>query len=127
MNKRFKLYKGFTLIEVMVAMAVFAIAGVALIASTSTHFTNLSVLETKMLANWVASNQLVEASLEQSWPLKNNKEGKVELAGREWFWKQRIAKTNDKDMSQVAIEIRLKETDKLSLSSLSTYVIKEGK
>jgi general secretion pathway protein I len=127
MNKRFKLCKGFTLIEVMVAMAVFAIAGVALIASTSTHFTNLSVLETKMLANWVASNQLVEASLEQSWPLKNNKKGKVELAGREWFWQQKIAKTNDKNMSQVSIEIRLKETDKLSLSSLSTYVIKEGK
>lgn len=124
---RLKQCKGFTLIEVMVAMAVFAIAGVALIASTSTHFTNLSVLETKMLANWVASNQLVEASLEQSWPLKNNKKGKVELAGREWFWQQKIAKTNDKNMSQVSIEIRLKETDKLSLSSLSTYVIKEGK
>jgi len=122
-NKR----KGFTLIEVMVAMAVFAIAGVALISSTSTHFTNLSLLETRMIANWVASNQLVEASLDESWPLKNNKKGKVELAGREWFWQQTIAKTNDKNMSQVSIEVRLDETDESSLTSISTYVVKEGK
>lgn len=119
--------KGFTLIEVMVAMAVFAIAGVALISSTSTHFTNLSLLETRMIANWVASNQLVEASLDESWPLKNNKKGKVELAGREWFWQQTIAKTNDKNMSQVSIEVRLDETDESSLTSISTYVVKEGK
>lgn len=119
--------KGFTLIEVMVAMAVFAIAGVALISSTSTHFTNLSLLETRMIANWVASNQLVEASLDESWPLKNNKKGKVELAGREWFWQQTIAKTNDKNMSQVSIEVRLEQADESSLTSISTYVVKKGK
>lgn len=118
--------KGFTLIEVMVAMAVFAIAGVALVSSTSTHFINLNTLETKMMANWVASNQLVEASLDKTWPRQNNKKGKVEFAGREWFWLQKVAKTNDKNMSQVSIEVRLNQSEKNSLTSLTTYLAKEG-
>lgn len=125
LSKRIKT-KGFTLIEVMLAMAIFAIAGVALVSSTSTHFRNLSLLETKMIANWVASNQLVEISLEKSWPLKNNKKGKEELAGREWFWVQKVVKTNDENMSQVTIEVRLDQTAKSSITSLSTYVVKES-
>lgn len=119
--------RGFTLIEVMLAMAIFAFAGVALVSSVDTHLRNLSHLETKMIASWVASNQLVEATLDKSWPLKNNKKGKVELAGREWFWQQKIAKTNDNNMSAVSIEVRLKETQKSFLASLTTYVSKAGK
>ncbi|WP_076417282.1 type II secretion system minor pseudopilin GspI [Colwellia sp. UCD-KL20] len=118
---------GFTLIEVMLAMAIFAIAGVALISSTDTHFRSLSHLETKMMANWVASNQLVEASLNKSWPPRNNKKGKVELAGREWFWIQKVAKTSDQNMSAISIEVRLDQAQKSSLTSLTTYVVKEQK
>ena len=122
-----KISQGFTLIEVMLAMSIFAIAGVALVSSSNTHFTNLSHLENKMMANWVASNQLVEATLDKSWPPKNNKKGKVELAGREWFWLQKVAKTNDKNMSAVTIEVRTDQTQKSSLSSLTTYIAKEEK
>lgn len=118
---------GFTLIEVMLAMAIFAIAGVALVSTTETHFRNLGHLETKMMANWVASNQLVEAKLDKSWPLKNNKKGKEKLADREWFWIQKVAKTSDQNLSAVSIEVRLDQTKKLSLTNLTTYVSKETK
>jgi len=118
---------GFTLIEVMLAMAIFAIAGVALISSADTHFRHLSYIETKMMANWVASNQLVEATLDKSWPPKNNKKGKVELAGREWFWMQKVLKTTDQNMKAVSVEIRLDKAKETSLASLTTYLVKETK
>jgi len=61
---------GFTLIEVMLAMAVFAIAGVALLSAATNNARNISYLEDKMFANWVASNQLVATHLVDTWPLR---------------------------------------------------------
>ena len=116
--------RGFTLIEDMLAMAVFSIAGIALLSAASNNARNIGYLESKMFANWVASNQLVAASLEKKWPPKNNLKGDVELAGRTWFWQQKVIKTTDKDMRAIIMEVRLNEDDELAVSSLTTYVSK---
>jgi len=124
---RFKKQQAFTLLEVMLAMAVFAIAGVALLGAAGNNLKNVGNLETKMFANWVASNQLVEVNLNTNWPPKNNKKGKVEMAGREWYWQQKVIKTTDKDMRAVVLEVRLDEDKKQPLTSLMTYVSKVAK
>ncbi len=120
-------HKGFTLIEVMLAMAVFAIAGIALLSAASNNARNIGYLESKMFANWVASNQLVAVSVDEKWPPKNNFKGEVELAGRAWFWQQKVIKTTDKDMRAIVMEVRLNEDDELAISSLTTYVSKVEK
>ncbi len=108
----------------MLAMAVFAIAGVALLTTADNHFRNMSHLESKMLTSWIASNQLVEATLDKSWPPQNNKKGTVELAGKEWFWIQKVIKTADKNMRAVVIEVRATEQQEAVISSLTTYLTK---
>lgn len=115
---------GFTLIEVMLALGVFSIAGVALLSAASNNARNIGHLEDKMFANWVASNQLVAASLETTWPPKNNAIGEVEMAGRAWFWTQKVIKTTDNDMRAIVMEVRLRKDDELAVSSLTTYVSK---
>lgn len=115
---------GFTLIEVLLALSVFSLAGLALLNTADTHFTSLNNLENKMIADWVASNQLVEVNLETTWPPKNNKTGQETLAGREWHWTQKVTKTQDDDMREVVVEVRFKEKDELALTSLKTYVSK---
>ncbi|MBA6304260.1 type II secretion system minor pseudopilin GspI [Colwellia sp. MB02u-14] len=119
-----KLSLGFTLIEVMLAMAIFSIAGIALLSAADNNFKNLSHLESKVLANWVASNQLVAVTLAEEWPPKNNKKGKVEMAGQEWFWQQKVIKTENKNMRSVVIEVRNKEDQKLAITSMVTYLSK---
>ena len=117
-------WAGFTLIEVLLAMSIFSIAGIALLSTADTHMNNLSILEKKTYADWVASNQLVEVNLTKKWPPKNNKKGKEELVGHTWFWTQQVLKTNDADMRAVRVEVRLDENDKLALTSLTTYIAK---
>ena len=119
-----KLAKGFTLIEVMLAMAVFSIAGIAILGTADTNVRNLGYLESKIMASWVASNQLVEVTVKSAWPPKNNKKGKVELAGQTWFWQQKVLKTTDKDMRSIVMQVRLDETEASALSSLTTYISK---
>ncbi len=113
---------GFTLIEVMLAMAVFSIAGVALLGAAGNNFRHISHLEEKMFANWVASNQLVSASLSDTWPPKNNKKGEVQMAGRQWFWHQKVINTENKEMRAIVMEVRVNEDDELAVTSLMTYL-----
>lgn len=117
---------GFTLIEVMLAMAIFAIAGVALLGSAQNNFTNIANLEQKTIAQWVASNQLVAANIDSTWPPKDNRKGKVEMAGTSWFWLQKVVRTTDSNMRQVTIEIRLNEKDEQPITSLVTFIAKAG-
>lgn len=115
---------GFTLIEVLLALSVFSLAGLALLNTADTHFNSLNNIEDKMVADWVAANRLVEVNLDVSWPPKNNKNGKVEMASREWFWHQKVVKTTDDDMREVTIVVKLDEKSDLPITSLKTYVSK---
>lgn len=106
----------------MLAMAVFAIAGVALLGVADNHYRHINHLEEQMFANWVASNQLVELSLDKSWPPKNNRKGSVEMAGRTWFWQQKVIKTTNKELRAITMQVRLKEDNKLVSANLMTYL-----
>jgi len=119
-----KFQRAFTLIEVMLAMAIFAIAGTAILGTADANLRGLSKLEQTTIANWVVSNQLVEASLDTKWPPRNNKQGQVELAGIEWFWKQKVIKTTDKNMRALVMEVRLNEKDETPVAFMMTYVVK---
>ena len=46
------------------------------------------------------------------------------MAGQEWFWLQRVIKTENKNMRSVVIEIRQKEDEELAITSLVTFVSK---
>ena len=116
---------GFTLLEVMLAMAVFAIAGVALLGVADNNYRHISHLEEQMFANWVASNQLVEVSLDKTWPPKNNRKGKVEMAGRTWYWQQKVIKTNNKELRSIIMEVRLNEDDELVTASLMAFLAQD--
>jgi len=121
-QKMFAKKLGFTLIEVMLAMAVFSIAGVALLGVADNNYRHISHLEEQMFANWVASNQLVVLSLDETWPPKNNKKGKVEMAGRTWYWQQKVVKTANKELRSVVMEVRANEDDELVTASIMTYL-----
>ncbi|KHA61749.1 type II secretion system minor pseudopilin GspI [Vibrio sp. MarTm2] len=79
-----KINKGFTLLEVLVALAIFATAAIATIRSVSQHINTLSYLEEKTFASMVVDNQMAKVILSGRKPTK--KQGSEELAGREWFW-----------------------------------------
>ncbi|EGA70851.1 general secretion pathway protein I [Vibrio sinaloensis DSM 21326] len=76
--------RGFTLLEVLVALAIFATAAIATIRSVSQHINTLSYLEEKTFASMVVDNQMAKVILSGRKPSK--KQGSEELAGREWFW-----------------------------------------
>ncbi|CAE6880035.1 COG2165 Type II secretory pathway [Vibrio sp. B1FLJ16] len=77
--------RGMTLLEVLVALAIFATAAISVIRSVSQHINTVSYLEEKMFAAMVVDNQMASVMLDTG-ELKA-KNGTEELAGRTWYWK----------------------------------------
>lgn len=119
---------GFTLLEVMVAMFIFAVAGAAIVKTTTEHINSVGKLEEITFATWVANNQLTRASLqsEKAWPPKNNERGSVEMLDRTWYWQQEVQGTADADLKAVIITVGNDPEYKGSIISVTTFVAKSN-
>lgn len=111
-------YKGFTLLEVLVALAILAIALSAIIKVTAENAENASYLRDKTLAHWVAMNVLTEIRVQEEWPNVGTKEGISEMAERKWYWFLKISTTVDNELRRLEVKVRL---DKKA-ESLTTLV-----
>lgn len=86
---------GFTIVESLVALFVFALAGVALITMQTQSVTALSRVETRALANLAAENTLIDAMAKRSALELGTRTGEIQIAGRDWEWSLEIARTDD--------------------------------
>ncbi|WP_283106221.1 type II secretion system minor pseudopilin GspI [Shewanella saliphila] len=114
--------RGMTLLEVIVALAVFSIAAVSVTKSLSEQMANMPILEERTLAQWVASNQMVEVRLTDAFPDIGKKEGEVELAGREWFWRQEVVKTTDEKFRMIKVSVSDDNRYQRIVAQVSSYV-----
>ena len=102
-----KRHAGFTLLEVLVALAVLAIAMSAIIHAATQSIQGVAILREQTFAGWVALNQVNQLLLESKpWPAEGSRAGKAELAGRNWRWEARFAKTVDPDLRRVEMTVR---------------------
>lgn len=113
---------GFTLIGVMVAVAVIAIALPALLFAINTSVDGTAQLKEKAVASWVAENRITELRLRNQhngYAPKSVSNGVDEMAGQEWFWELKPVKTPVDKF--IRIEVRIwrekKEDDPLLLAT----------
>jgi general secretion pathway protein I len=100
---------GFTLIEVLVALAIVAIGMAALLSALSSSADSASYLRDKTFAEWVALNRIEEVRLANALPQEGKTDGEVELANRKWKWQQEVMKTEVTGILRV--DVRVKPTE----------------
>ena len=84
---------GFTLIEVLVALAIVAFGLTALFTVTNQTARASTYLREKTLAQWIALNRITEARLAGQPPADDNMEGETKYAGQDWRWELKTIKT----------------------------------
>jgi len=114
---------GMTLIEVMVALAVFSLAALAAVNVATEHMRSLSYIEQKTLALWVANNHLTQLELDKKMPKLGESKGSVKFAGQTWYWRQSGLKTPDPDFRMVKIRILGNKDSKSALAELTSYMV----
>jgi general secretion pathway protein I len=116
--------RGMTLLEVMVAMVIFAITATAVLKAAGEHLNGVGQIEEITFATYVANNRLTEAHLESIWPPKNNQKGSQEMSGRTWYWQQNILATNDKDLRAIEVSVGLDPQYGSSITTVTSYLAK---
>lgn len=96
---------GFSLLETLVAFAVFALAALALINLAGENTRSAAHVETRVLSGIVADNIAVQALSLPFPPALGETEGETEMGGRTWTWRQSVTTTPDPGM--VRIEVRV--------------------
>ena len=98
---------GFTLIEVLVALAVLTIALAAVMRALSQNIDTSASLRDRTVAMWVAQNRLVLHQIQRDFPALDTTTGDVEMAGRKWLWTELVtAAPGEPAMRQIHIEVR---------------------
>ena len=103
--------RGFTLLEVIVALTVLAITLGSIIKATGDYTANQAYLRDRTLANWAARNVLAEFQLDSAWPEVGERKGTVEMGRMEWDWLARISQTEEADLRRLDVEVRPLDAD----------------
>ena len=112
---------GFTLVEILVALAVLAIALTATARSLGGALDTTAALRDRTLARWVAEDRLAEIELRREWPDLDVKEGDADMGGRAFHWRQETGVTPAARMRRIELSVFLAGTDS-PLAKLTGFV-----
>lgn len=113
---------GFTLIEVLVALAILAIALGAIIKTMSSNAYNAIYLRDRTLAHWVAMNKVTELQISPTWPSPGKTDGHSLMGSREWFWVTEIATTPDADVETIKVSVSDKRDAENPVAIVHAYI-----
>lgn len=114
--------KGFTLLEIMVALTVLALALSAAVTAVGRQAADAGYLRDKTYAHWVGMNRVAEIQLSKTWPDVGRQNGDEELATQRWFWLAEVKETPDPDTRRLEVQVRLNEEDETPLANLTAYL-----
>jgi general secretion pathway protein I len=97
--------RGFTLVEVLVALTVVALGLTALMVAVSGTARTSGYLRDKTIAQWIALNRLTQVRLMVNKLGDNQDTGQVDFAGRKWHYDTRYFDTQFQSMKRVEIRV----------------------
>lgn len=74
---------GFTLLEVMVALAILSVVAISASQASRSYLHSVANMKTRTLANYVAQNTISELHIQKAW-LDSQSTKQVQAQGREW-------------------------------------------
>ncbi|HCW60984.1 MULTISPECIES: type II secretion system minor pseudopilin GspI [Sphingobium] len=96
---------GFTLLEMLVALAVFSLAALALVRLQGVTLRTAADLDSKAMGQIVARNLMVDVQTDPVPPSIGEEDGEVSNGGRRWRWSRVVKPTDDRRLLQVDLTV----------------------
>lgn len=101
--------RGFTLIEVVVALAIVAVGMLAVFKTIGDTVRNVDDLRDRSFAEWIADNRITEMRISGEMPSVEETAGELDYAGRHWHWVTKVSQTQVQGLRRIDVSVRREE------------------
>jgi len=103
--------RAFTLIEVMVALAIISLSLTAVAAKMGRMIDTSNAMRERTYASWIAQNKITELRLANVLPEVSATSGEIEYANTTWYWRAEIAESGIENLYRVNVTIFYPDND----------------
>ncbi len=118
-----KFSDGFTLVEVLVALAIIAVALMAALRAAGQGTNNVGELRLRLLAGWVAENRLAEHRAREDWLPLGIHSGKERQGGLDFGWREEVIATPNPAFRRVDVRVFDGRDETHALAHLAGFVV----
>lgn len=114
--------RGFTLVEILVALAIVAIALTAGMRALTQATDSATALKARTLALWVAQNRLAAAQVAAPWPALGSYAGEASQAGASFLWQANVTTTPNPAFRRIDIVIAEPHAPDYAVAKLTGFL-----
>lgn len=115
--------RGFTLIEVLVALAIVAIALMAALRAAGQGTANVGELRARLLAGWVAENLVAEQRARGEWLALGIQRGSGRQGGIDFGWREEVVATPNPAFRRVDVSVFPAAEESRPLARFTAFVV----
>lgn len=115
--------KGFTLVEVLVALAIISIALMSALRAAGQGTNNAGELRSRLLAGWVAENRLAEHRARADWLPLGIQRGTAREGGLDFSWREDVIATPNTAFRRVDVQVFATAEELHSLAHLTGFIV----
>ena len=113
---------GFTLIEILVALAIVAIGLAAAVRATSQVIAATESARLRLMGSWVAQDRLAEHSARADWLAPGTGSGSANQGPFTFAWRETVSATSDPSLRRIDIAVAGAERPEYVVARLTGYL-----
>jgi len=121
-SEKFSAQSGFTLLEVLVALAIVGIGMMAVFSQLSQSLTITERLRSKTIAGWIALDRITELRVNREFPRAGEQTDELEIFGREWTFTVKTTQTAIEKIRRIDVSVSASETPEFVLSKVTGFL-----
>jgi general secretion pathway protein I len=119
-----RLRRGFTLIEILVALAILAVALAAAVRATGVAADTTLGLKERVVAGWIAQDRVAQYAVRPLWPDIGTRQGNADQAGLQFVWRETVSGTPNTRFRRVEVQVFPARTPGHAAARLVGYAVR---
>jgi general secretion pathway protein I len=113
--------RAFSLVEVMVALAIIAISLIAVAAKMGRMIDTSNAMRERTYASWIAQNKIAEMRLANQIPEVTSTSGEIDYANSTWRWRAVVSESGIENLYRVEVYV-FDETGDIQIRKVNGFI-----